>query len=62
MRTSTLSFLLLIIVLLGCSKKDYTALENTDKYGGLKSPNAGEISINNATITTFRGILSTKLH
>ncbi|RAJ26068.1 thiol-activated cytolysin family protein [Pedobacter cryoconitis] len=60
MKTFTISLILLIIVLLGCSKADYTGIGNTNKYGGLRSPDAGNISINNATVSAFREVLNTK--
>ena len=60
MKKFTLILILLIVVLFGCSKTDYTGVGNTNKYVGLRSPDAGNISISSATVTAFREVLNTK--
>ena len=59
MKTSTYLYLLLIIVLTGCSKKDNTGtVGNGNKYSGLKPPEGGDIKITGANISTFTAAAS----
>lgn len=59
MKTSACLCLLLIIVLSGCSKQNNTeAIENGNKYSGLKPPEGGDIKITGANISTFNAAAS----